>query len=228
MKKLIIFLALSIAISVGNAQTVVADFTLTENQGVWYGEASVDASSVPDSLFPLSIEFRLGRIIPVFEIWDPYTETRIDSANIPTSGSKMYQLNLTQDIQELISDGRLIDGEVVSLQIFVNDYSLGIVFFRKDTSFIYGDTTTGISDKKGAAENASLYPNPTTNVLHVTGINETHTVSLYDLSGREVFTGMRPGNDSEPMRFDLPTGIYAYQIQTESGSRKTGRLAVQH
>lgn len=95
------------------------------------------------------------------------------------------------------------------------------------SSFNYVEIlTTGFFKKEFG--NLIIYPNPATNVLTITGINETHTVALYDMTGKQVFVGMRPGNDSEPMRFDLPTGIYAYQIQTESGSRKTGRLAVQH
>jgi hypothetical protein len=96
-----------------------------------------------------------------------------------------------------------------------------------DTVLIDVNTSSSVLNTVNNFNSLMLYPNPTQNTITITGITETHTVSLYDTGGREVFRGMRPGNDSEPMRFDLPTGMYAYQIQTESGNSKMGKLAVQ-
>jgi hypothetical protein len=72
----------------------------------------------------------------------------------------------------------------------------------------------------------SVYPNPTTGELRITGVNkwtseQVNKIELYDVFGRNINLSTRPLVHSSTITLDishLPVGIYFVRINTENGS----------
>lgn len=81
----------------------------------------------------------------------------------------------------------------------------------------------------GAAETSlpevSLYPNPTTGYITVSGITDA-TVNLYDLTGKLVYSALLTGSDMLDLR-ELESGNYMVEILT-ANSRSTQKIIVQN
>ncbi|MBE6330176.1 MAG: T9SS type A sorting domain-containing protein [Bacteroidales bacterium] len=59
--------------------------------------------------------------------------------------------------------------------------------------------------------NISVYPNPTTNVLHIKGITEDEKVNLYNQDGKLI----KSCQETEINMDDLPQGLYLLKVNTK-------------
>ena len=75
-------------------------------------------------------------------------------------------------------------------------------------------------------ENILLYPNPTSDKLYITNITEPLRFSLYDMSGKLMFSKFI-NYQIEIDLSHLPKGVYLSQLEDEKGSVKKGKLVVQ-
>ncbi|MGB1317372.1 MAG: T9SS type A sorting domain-containing protein, partial [Flavobacteriales bacterium] len=75
----------------------------------------------------------------------------------------------------------------------------------------------------------SVYPNPTSGSLHIqeatSGQFRDAQISVYDLSGREVF--LQNGYNSALDVSRIKTGTYILQLITETGHMLTERVVIQ-
>ena len=74
----------------------------------------------------------------------------------------------------------------------------------------------GVSVVELGAENAQIHPNPATNVLNVSA-NNMQSVSIFDLSGREVGRHEAMGNEVVIDIAGYQMGLYLVRIKTEAG-----------
>ena len=59
----------------------------------------------------------------------------------------------------------------------------------------------------------SMYPNPATNEFNLVGLPDNAVITLYDLSGREVYSAF---NETRISIGFLQTGIYIVDVKDES------------
>ncbi len=69
----------------------------------------------------------------------------------------------------------------------------------------------------------SVFPNPTTNFIQITGIKDAATVVIYNIMGAKVLS--LSANDNQIINFDFATGIYSVRI-TENDKSITKKLIV--
>jgi hypothetical protein len=71
--------------------------------------------------------------------------------------------------------------------------------------------TTGINDYSSL--NVNIYPNPTTGIIKLEGINTSYLVNIYNTEGKIVYT--KTNETNEPLNIQhLASGIYYLQIKT--------------
>ncbi len=77
--------------------------------------------------------------------------------------------------------------------------------------------TLGLNDTEPG--NLSIYPNPTTNLLHITGLPGAATYRLLSMVGAVALCGELPaGGGAAPLQ-GLPPGMYVLELVTERGER---------
>lgn len=93
-----------------------------------------------------------------------------------------------------------------------------------------GDITTpsGIFSTKDFQSFSSVYPNPTTDNLNFTisGTSGEYNLSIYSITGVEMFNAGIPLGSSVINTDAFPTGIYAYKISNENGEYNTGKIII--
>jgi hypothetical protein len=86
---------------------------------------------------------------------------------------------------------------------------------------IFSDTLTltvqigpAASIEQSNASSFNIFPNPTQNVLSVTGLDaaENHAFQIFDVAGRPVFMGKLQGTQSSIDVSSLSAGIYVLHI----------------
>jgi hypothetical protein len=71
--------------------------------------------------------------------------------------------------------------------------------------------TTGINDY--SRQNINFYPNPTSGIIKIEGINTSYIANIYNTEGKIVFT--KTNDTNEPLNIQhLPNGMYYLQIKT--------------
>ncbi|SFB85128.1 Por secretion system C-terminal sorting domain-containing protein [Flexibacter flexilis DSM 6793] len=82
------------------------------------------------------------------------------------------------------------------------------------------------STKTASTSQASLYPNPATNVLNVqlSGNATEGQISLYDAQGRRVLNQSVSAQQSTLDLQALPQGMYFYRLQTDGQKLQTGKV----
>jgi hypothetical protein len=133
------------------------------------------------------------------------------------------------------------DNEILSYEFFLyeeflfEDTSLTIPYqpynytFTTEGSIIYLDITNSVGDVATYTASTlsnddfnstqfSIYPNPTTNLLHIeSGETEIQNVSIFNLSGKQVLQA-----DLQDKQFievgHLNNGVYLLKMETENGS----------
>ena len=94
-----------------------------------------------------------------------------------------------------------------------------------DEHFSTADTCglmSSISETSEAVSNLSIYPNPTTNLLNVTGIGMTE-ITILDMVGKEVVSQVFSSTDSKRLNIEfLPPGQYVIRTHNKDGSEARG------
>ena len=70
----------------------------------------------------------------------------------------------------------------------------------------------------------SIFPTPTTNLLHITGLKETATFTLYEMTGRAVMAGALLPKENEINISNLAMGMYMLQVQYRDGQREIRKI----
>lgn len=101
-------------------------------------------------------------------------------------------------------------------------------FWRVRASNLAGDgawsevrsfVTPGTNDlREEPTASFEIYPNPTSDALHITGIASGFTARLFDLTGRMLLE-KKFSSASAMLELPLPAGLYAIQIVTSDGKR---------
>lgn len=93
------------------------------------------------------------------------------------------------------------------------NYFLEISFFREPV------TIDAVLATKEFANNISVYPNPTSDILFVQAVNEkVENISIYDMSGKIILTDSGPSK----LRINVhsfPSGAYIILIKTSTGNK---------
>jgi len=82
----------------------------------------------------------------------------------------------------------------------------------------YSTTVSGINENQHLLSNINVYPNPATNFLHIdnnTGSNST--ISLSDITGKQIMILTNQKDQSDMDVSGLPTGIYFVKVWNENG-----------
>ncbi len=92
------------------------------------------------------------------------------------------------------------------------------------------DGVTGIAENFMDNNRVSIYPNPFSSTATIRiddGRFTTCDFKMYDVMGREVFRQPIVNRKSEIVNPNLPSGIYFYQLQSETEILKTGKIIVE-
>lgn len=65
--------------------------------------------------------------------------------------------------------------------------------------------------------NVQLYPNPTTNILHLSTNSPSFDWELYTISGQKIKGGSSSSSSEQLSLLELPSGIYVLQVKTKRG-----------
>ena len=89
--------------------------------------------------------------------------------------------------------------------------------------------TLGIGHGPQPTIQFSVWPNPTSGILHVDGLPEGSTVQLYDMQGRMLasFTSSFTSHLS-PFTLHLANGLYLLRAVTPSGEVHTAKIVIKH
>jgi len=83
------------------------------------------------------------------------------------------------------------------------------------TSFSENCSTLGI-DEVTVLDTVSLYPNPSSAVFHIKGLQETSQIKIYDINGRTILTTSITNNQSVDVS-NLSKGMYLVNISNPKG-----------
>ena len=96
-------------------------------------------------------------------------------------------------------------------------YNVGNEDQNAKVTVVYSATLAGIGDQEEASIN--MYPNPATDQVTLESNSRINQVSIFDLTGKEVFS--TPANDNKVVVDinSLENGIYLVRLETEQGTR---------
>ncbi len=90
----------------------------------------------------------------------------------------------------------------------------------------YGSKLTGISSQTGTSittsDNIRIYPNPATDYIYFSGLNENVSVKIIDLKGRILISSQKAESGINVSH--LPSGLYFLQIDLQDGKIITEKL----
>ncbi len=86
------------------------------------------------------------------------------------------------------------------------------------TTQITVEECTGLSVQRAVASSIGIYPNPTNGQVFITGLAETMSYSLSDVTGKIVLAGKTLGTSHNFDASQLGAGVYMLKIHTEGNS----------
>lgn len=98
----------------------------------------------------------------------------------------------------------------VAIQCVSNDR---FIFMIDDVEVTF---TVGTNNNEPAG--FSIYPNPATDVLNVTGLSRMENIRMYNISGQLVYESAVNGNEFRISTNGMPSGLYLLNITTENGN----------
>lgn len=102
-------------------------------------------------------------------------------------------------------------GEWFFKAMAVHNGSLYGVVHSKDSIYVYGNGTTGISESFGI-NNLSVYPNPAHDFMTVDNIPIGSTLNITDITGKTVYSSLIKSEQMTISTADFVNGIYIIQV----------------
>lgn len=121
-----------------------------------------------------------------------------------------------------ITNGNCCSGNTTSTSYYYfYDWQLtaGCESARQPVNVIVNSSCLGTSETSALKDGIKVFPNPFTDVLNISEVDNVKSVSVTDLSGRLVKTIEKPG--SELNLADLKSGMYMITLYLKDGTQKT-------
>ena len=153
------------------------------------------------------LEQAIGSTLDSFLIEQKVRYAYNSRGDIETVTSLMFDETLSVFIETAMN-------EYVYKSIQVNAEEVYVV----DTVYTYVITSVqGVEEALKALEDISLYPNPVVDILYVDGLKTTATYTIFDLTGKDLYTQtVSPGTTGLSLQ-TLAKGMYIVKIQNEKG-----------
>ena len=84
--------------------------------------------------------------------------------------------------------------------------------------------TVGVAEVEDSKNDILIYPNPTSDIVHVKGLPEGSRIELFDASGRRVHSN----SNFQFSIFNFPNGLYLLRAITPDGAYHTEKLIIHH
>ncbi|MFL5764038.1 MAG: PKD domain-containing protein [Bacteroidia bacterium] len=86
-------------------------------------------------------------------------------------------------------------------------------------------TSVGINNLQNASP-ISVYPNPSTGIVNISGLKEGNDIEVFDMTGRSIYKG-KAGNKTEQLNItDLARGIYFFKVTDGVKLLKSGKISL--
>jgi len=162
--------------------------------------------------------------------WGNYTgwnaevvvNTSVSSTNAATLGAPFYTMGtMASDIYAEVkrSFTPSVDGTYY-FAIRVNEYSMEPTYLSFDD---FRMEENALSAPEFEADTLKSYPNPVTDVLHLTNSEIMNSVEIFDLIGKKVLSRTINANEADLDLSTLQTGSYVLKVGTPNGIR-TGKI----
>ena len=129
-----------------------------------------------------------------------------------TSGLKLSKIDITEAFPPTKTDvvtninfptGFVFDGD----DIYITEYYSGILKFTQNTASVQDTSLNTVS----------VYPNPTKNVLNISGIDNLQSYRIFNLLGKEILAKTEIQNNSIDVS-NLKKGVYFITIKDENNT----------
>ncbi|MCU0441071.1 MAG: T9SS type A sorting domain-containing protein [Bacteroidia bacterium] len=134
-----------------------------------------------------------------------------------------------ETIRDILADAGLIVGDTIQMAWSVKSTLNGVDAWAADTfniTLIRG-ILTNVNDAQLFANDVKLYPNPATTELTVSLPTAIQSVSVLDITGREVMTELGNGNAVKLNTSTLRPGLYLVNVTSTDGRSAAKRLVIQ-
>ena len=106
-----------------------------------------------------------------------------------------------------------------SINSDLNSSCGGINTFANNFPIAFELTTAGVNDAKIAINQTSFYPNPVTDILHVSNVNSDAEVTVYNVVGKEVLSAHLTDDNTINLSA-LNAGVYVVEIKNNTGGTR--------
>jgi len=148
------------------------------------------------------------------EIYYDIIELRFNYTGIP------YQIN---DWAVEVSD-IIIDNDIFTFYLFSGDCFAGCMYSESWSVQVTEDCQVELlSNESTILSNFSIYPNPSTDIIHISGVNEeNYVVKIYNIQGQLI--NEIPSNTQNIDVSYFSSGIYFLILETESNKKVTQKF----
>ncbi|MEQ9403326.1 MAG: T9SS type A sorting domain-containing protein [Cyclobacteriaceae bacterium] len=189
-------------------------YTVTAEDGVTTQDWEVTIAE------PLSMETD----ILSFVLAEQSSVAVIDAVNHTVS----IEVNLDTDLTSLNPVITVSEGAVVSPS-GDQDFTNSVIYtVTAEDGITTQDWTTSVTERPLALEHLKgleVFPNPTSDVIFITGVTSSYTVSIVDLAGRRIELGNNP---EEISLKGFTSGVYMLRIEAEGKEIQTIRIVKQN
>jgi hypothetical protein len=192
----------------------------TVHSAPYPGEKAVDGNIVSDAsrwvsvsgVFPAFIEIDLNGTFLIKEL-KLYTGYLGYNAPLTSFDFQYWNVdrweNIVSETTNTISAYSKIFTEVKTnkVRLYINSTAANIV--RLYEIEVYGILSSSLSVNEFTSNKFTIYPNPTSDLLYISGNNDIETLEIFDLNGRQLFK--KAGINSVDIS-DLSKGVYFIKL----------------
>lgn len=192
----------------------------TVNSATYPGEKAVDGNIVSDAsrwvstsgVFPAYIEIDLNGYFLINEL-KLYTGYLGYSSPLTSFDFQYWSVdrweNIVSETTNTISAYSKIFTEVRTnkVRLYVNSTATNIV--RLYEIEVYGKQSSSLGVKEFTSNKFTIYPNPTSNSLYVSGINDIESLEIFDLNGRQL---IKKADANSVDISELSKGVYFIKL----------------
>ena len=165
----------------------------------------IEFSAFADGKILASSRFEDGSFYPAADSKTVYTKDGGENWIEISTDELGYMRTMTTEI--LFTDENSAD-------VYFQVPDLGLVQYSLDL------TTMGVIDSELNASLTTIYPNPTSGILHIQSKTPIQKMMLVDITGRKL---VETSNSTLNIS-NLPKGVYLLQIQLENGKMETKKI----